>query len=569
MDRRDRTVVGGLVLALAVIVAAIAVPSVLPVGGSATGSPSPSPSPEPAVRYREGILGRPGVINPLAARTAADRAVVGLVYSGLLRLGPGDTLRPDLAAWWRPEDDGASWLVRIADDAAWQDGEPVTAADVAFTVAALADPAIGSPNAASWAQVDVEEVDERTVRFRLESPLGGFPWLLTQPLAPAHQLAGIPLDTLADDPAADPPIGSGPFRIASLDASGVTLEPVQPVRAGGNGDVATAEGSPSALTPRPLLPGIDLTYWNDPDALAAAAARGVVDGAGGLLGKAATTAGGADGWRLLRYPGTNLTTVVLDLRPDHKELRDPRVRTALMTAIDRDRIVGQVLDGHGTPADSPIPPSSSLFDPTVSPPVEHDPKAAARLLKEAGWKRLDSGRWVAPGASRPYAIELLTPPASLAPGLAETARLVAEDWSSLGIATIVTEVPFAKLVERLHAGDFTAATVEVAVGHDPDLYPLLASSQIVSDGLNVSGVQDRKLDALLVRAREAVGDEARKAAYKELGAYLATTRYLPTLYFADEPFAAGGALQGPSPRPVAGPGDRYWDVLTWRLAPDR
>jgi ABC-type transport system substrate-binding protein len=157
----------------------------------------------------------------------------------------------------------------------------------------------------------------------------------------------------------------------------------------------------------------------------------------------------------------------------------------------------------------------------------------------------------------------------MAPGLVETARRVAEDWTTFGIATIVTEVPFGKLVERLRAGDFTAATVDVAIGHDPDLYPLLASSQIVSNGLNVSGVQDRKLDALLTEAREAVGGEARQAAYKKLQTYLASTRYLPTLYFADLPFATADRLVGPTPHQVAGPGDRYWDVLAWRLAPDR
>ncbi len=235
MNRRDRTVAGGLALALAVIVAAIAAPALAPNG--ATAGSSPSASAEATAVYREGMVGRPTSINPLTARTEADRALVDLVFAGLLRLGPGDSLRPDLAEWWRVEDGGAAWVVRIADDAVWQDGEPVTSADVAFTVKALADPTLGAPQGASWANVGVEVVDDRTVRFVLAEPLGGFPWLLTQPIAPAHLLESVPLDALADDPFGKAPVGTGPFRLYELDGG------LSDARVGGPGQPRRASES--------------------------------------------------------------------------------------------------------------------------------------------------------------------------------------------------------------------------------------------------------------------------------------------------------------------------------------
>ena len=59
------------------------------------------------------------------------------------------------------------------------------------------------------------------------------------------------------------------------------------------------------------------------------------------------------------------------------------------------------------------------------------------------------------------------------------------------------------MAEKLRKGEFAAAVVDISIGHDPDLYPLLASSQTQTGGLNVAGVQDAALDALLALASPA------------------------------------------------------------------
>jgi peptide/nickel transport system substrate-binding protein len=554
-------VAGGLALALAVIVAAMVTPGLLPVGGATTGA-SPSPTITVDV-YREGMLGRPTSVDPLTARTDVDRALVGLMFAGLLRLGPGDTLRPDLARWWRAEDDGATWLVKLADDAVWHDGEPITAADVEFTFSALADPVLASPQGSSFASVRTEIVDDTTVRFVLSEPLGGFPWLLTQPLAPSHLLETIPLDQLVDDPFEQAPVGSGPYRMVTWDASRAVLEAVRPD--------PLAPGASAGTTARPTRPlarldAFEVSFYADATSLAADLDGGLIDGAVGLPGASSDPV--TAGQRLLAYPGTDLTTIVLDQRPDHREFRDARTRTALLAALDVGAIAGGASSGAAR-ADAPIPPTSSLFDAATSVPVAHDPKKAASLLVDAGWKKSSAGDWIAPRASKAYQMTVLVPPADVAPQLAAAAAAVAAGWTEFGLRTTVEEVPFEGLVERLRAGDYMAAVVDVAIGHDPDLYPLLGSTQVVGNGLNVSGIQDPKLDQLLLAARRAIADETRTAAYVALQKYLATNRYLLTLYFADTPFRAWDRLDGPVPHQLAQAGDRYWDVLTWRLASGR
>jgi peptide/nickel transport system substrate-binding protein len=199
--------------------------------------------------------------------------------------------------------------------------------------------------------------------------------------------------------------------------------------------------------------------------------------------------------------------------------------------------------------------------------VKFDPKKAAELLKEAGWKKSD-GAWTAPRGKEPYRDELLTVPADASPRLAATAEAVRDAWTKLGLKVDLVSVPGADMAERLREGSFTAAVVDVAMGLEPDLYPLLASSQVRTSGSNLSGFQDPALDALLEKARVPGTPEERAAAWKALLAGLAERQPILPLAWPDEVALVRG-VEGMSPRLIADPGDRFWDVLGWRLATDR
>ena len=64
------------------------------------------------------------------------------------------------------------------------------------------------------------------------------------------------------------------------------------------------------------------------------------------------------------------------------------------------------------------------------------------------------------------------------------------DGASASRSTIVEADPAIIAADQLRTGDFTAAVVSIAIGHDPDLYPLLASTQTRTGGANVFGLQD-------------------------------------------------------------------------------
>ncbi len=580
MTRTDTFVVGTLVVLLAIVAGVIGVPALQPTTATSSATPAPGASDVPiaARPYVEGAVGEAISVSPLTAVTQVDRDLVALVFAGLVRNGPDGTLVPDLAERWSVDAEGKVWTVTLRDDARWHDGEPVTADDVVFTIRTLQDPDYTGPAASSWGEVTVEALDDKTVTFTLDTPLGGFPQALTQPIAPVHLLGDVPVALLPDHPFGEQPVGAGPFELVDLTPTGATLVPATTI-GGGDQEVGEVTPPPDSLTtapptlrperPLPYLAGIDFRFYPDGESLAADYRDGKVDAASGLAPELAAELGTTDGSRLLRYPGATLTTVLLNLRPTHPEFESPAVRTALLAAIDRAGLIESAYSMLAATATGPIPPSSPMFDAAADPPVAYDTKAAAKALKAADWTKKDDG-WYLPKAKKPLTIEVLSPTREANPGLYAAAERVAADWTALGLgATHVALPPSEFVTDRLGKGEFAAAVVDVSLGLDPDLYPLLASSQTLEGRSNVIGLQDPELDELLVKARAPGTDVERKAAYKALQEQLAKGRYALPLAFADEVVVAHDTVQGPAVRQVTDPSDRFWDVLTWRLAEGR
>jgi peptide/nickel transport system substrate-binding protein len=538
---------------------------------------------------------------------------------------------PDLARSWTSSADGDTWTLELDPTAQWHDGAPVTSADVVFTIETLQDPAYRGPGAGSWTGIEATAVDSATVRFTLTTPIGGFLDVASLAIAPAHLLGATPADALPDDPFGSAPIGSGPYAVTELDRDHAVLELASLVTTPAETDAASPADSSldplatPAPTPRPSdsdapLDRITFRFFDDIDALTSAWRAGELDAASGLDPSSAAELARTPGSRAIRHSGTTLSAVLVNLRPTAPTLADPRVRLALLQAIDRGRIVGVVDGGMATAADGLIPPTSWAYVPAPSsglagaspsptatakpgksapPPASPrasappsgaapgptappsarpstdsgpaaDPKGAVANLTDAGWKKAADGWRPTASAAAPKTLELLVPDRSADAALFATGSQVAADWRAIGLdVEVVERDPAVIATDHLRTGDFELAVVDIAIGHDPDLYPLLASSQTRTGGANVVGLQDPALDALLEAAR-APGDEAaRTAAFRALQARLATGTYLLPLAWPNVVTVVSDRVIGPAPRPVADGSERFGDVLTWRLANGR
>ena len=138
-----------------------------------------------------------------------------LFYFGHSGINAG--LIPDLAESYTVSDDEKVYTFSLRNDAAWHNGTPVTPRDIIFTFHAIQDPSYGSPAAATFQSVSVEQVDERTVSFVLDEPFAPFLSTLTIGILPAEVWGELDPATVRLAERNLIPLGSGPYKFEELE----------------------------------------------------------------------------------------------------------------------------------------------------------------------------------------------------------------------------------------------------------------------------------------------------------------------------------------------------------------
>ncbi len=125
---------------LSVALIALSIAALAPSLESSDGAPDPTGAVPATRHYVEGVLGRAMNASPFGAGSASDRLLLALLFRCLVRLVPGGAVTGDLASRWEVDASGKVWTFHLRDGLYWEDGEPITAEDVAFTVGVLSDP---------------------------------------------------------------------------------------------------------------------------------------------------------------------------------------------------------------------------------------------------------------------------------------------------------------------------------------------------------------------------------------------------------------------------------------------
>lgn len=121
---------------------------------------------------------------------------------------------PDLATHWECLDGARHWRFHLNQAARWQDGEPLTSHDVAYTHSHALEKGYSGGRFLTDV-VEIVEVDRHTVDYHLSEPDSTFTIMLGNfiftHILPAHLFEGT---DWATNPHTLDPVGSGPFRLA-------------------------------------------------------------------------------------------------------------------------------------------------------------------------------------------------------------------------------------------------------------------------------------------------------------------------------------------------------------------
>jgi peptide/nickel transport system substrate-binding protein len=427
----------------------------------------------------------------------------------------------------------------------WQDGVPVTAHDVVWTLHAITDDRNPVRSRAGYDRVaKAEAPDGRTVRVTLKEPWA--PAVATlfsygtapQYVLPAHLLEKEP--NLEQSAFSSHPVGNGPYRFVSW----------------ARGDHLLYEASPSYWRGTPKVARIDVRIVPDPGTNFTLLRSGGIDW--NLLSPAQRASLGAP--QDLAFRTVPLALVAgIAINTTHPPLDDVRVRRAIAASIDRAGISKKITFGRYPVVDTAQALDSWARDPVVHEPP-YDPAAADRLLDAAGWRRGADGVRMKDG--QPLSLTYVQFPES-GTGV-RVATVVQSELAARGVRIAIKSLSNAQLFlpksqgGTLASGGFDMAYVPWPMGADPDDSFLLACSGTA----NYMRWCDPQVDALERRAVVAPRRAERKRLYAQIERRVADAVPIVYLFNPSYSYAYRTALRGFSPNGF----DPTWDAYRWTLA---
>jgi peptide/nickel transport system substrate-binding protein len=504
--------------------------------------------------YTEAVVGVPQTINPLLSfGNEIDRDLTGLIFQGLVSLDERGEPAPSLAERWEISPDQKEYTFHLRPGVRWHDGAPFTAADVVFTVGVLQSDAFANSGAPAstylsqlWRSVTVEQIDEVTVRFRLQQPLASFLAENTIGILPAHLWGTVPIAELPQSVLNLQPVGTGPWRLNSLTALAARLEP-----------------NPYWTGSTPFLEAIEFRFFPDQLSAFAAFEAGEVDGVNRIAAQDLAAAQASKDMTLLTAPLAGETFVYFNLASaDAPFLSDKRVRQALSLAVDKSALIDQALSGQAAPADSPFMPGTWAYVPQDTP--KPSLQQAAQLLAEAGWADSD-GDGVRDQNEAPLSFELVGDNEAVL-------KALAAQWSRIGVEARPKVVDIVSLAtESLSPRRFDAAVTHWQLSGDPDPYPLWHSTQIES-GQNYTGWNNLQADMIMEQARAVTDPGLRMQLYAEFQKIFADELPAIPLYFDVYSYGVSKGVNGVTIGRLNAPWERFrtadrWYKVTERVTP--
>ncbi|MDH5770890.1 MAG: ABC transporter substrate-binding protein [Candidatus Bathyarchaeota archaeon] len=351
-------------------------------------------------------------LNPLVSTSYYDLTAFAPIFSSLNRRENMVTalMEPLVAESWEVAEDKKTWTVHMRQDVYWHDGVQVTADDVVFSYHAgltpeLASPVYGDYLAIFGSKDNIYKVDDFTVVFALPEPYALFETvMLDDSILPKHILENVPYEDWRTDPfntgLDGGPTGCGPYKYDGYDVATKTFKFAKnenyflkdELEAEGRYTiedywVTFIEGWEPAIAA--LKAGevhfLDSQYHPEAhlDELNVGVAEGWCD----------YHLYTSNGWQELgfncRHPvwGTGVDTPLGKSDPTKAAEAARYLRQAVSHCIPRYQIVGEILQGVGTPGDLHAFPGQAerRTDLEDFPPYSFNLTLARELIEMAGY----------------------------------------------------------------------------------------------------------------------------------------------------------------------------------------
>ena len=484
---------------------------------------SSSSAPQEKLTLNVGIPGDMVSPNPFKACCSYEYEMMFLAYDMLFNFGAEDlTPAPGLAESCEPSADNKTWTCTIRSGVKWSDGEPLTAADIAFTYRFILDNEISTFSDYLPFNPTFEAPDDTTLIWKSEKPTIAPtmpPWV---PIVPEHiwsEYDGTDFKTIkAVDVLADGPlVGSGAFVLTQW-------EP---------GQFFKMSANKGYWGGAPTIDEIVYTIYDNREAMVQALKSGEIDFADDLNPTLFNSLEGEANIGLVPGAPSSFTNFAFNFGspPDvaawqqmsndthHPAIDDLAFRQAIAHAVDKQAVVDSVYQGRAIQGTTITLPSRIWhYDPPAEDLYNFDLAEANRILDEAGYEDTDNdGVREMPGGGEPLELDVLTINSST--GSNDTGRLMAGWAEQIGVRFNIQPVSEGKAYAVWEEGDFDAYIWGWGGDPDPDfILSIFTTKQCLSwsDGC----YSDPQFDQWYVEQQSIFDPEERKLFVDDMQAFL-------------------------------------------------
>ncbi len=510
----------------------------------------------------EGVIGSPRYINPLLELSDSDRDLTYIIYSGLMRATAEGNLIPDLALSYTISEDGLTYTFIIRDDAYFHDGKKVTTDDIEYTIKMSQDAILRSPKRSNWAGVTIEKKDGKEIIFTLEKPYSPFLENTTIGILPKHIWQNATADEFPFSSYNIEPVGSGPYEITKIKRNGSGIPVYYELKAFADYTLG-----------KPYITNIKFNFYPNEKALLDAFSAGEIESTNSILPQSLDDL--LKDKKNVLYEQISLPRVfgLFFNQNQAKVFLNKEVRQVLDMTVDKNRIVNEVLRGHGEKISGPLPKAITANTEVGGELVynkEEVFKSAKEILEKAGWKyNEEKAVWEKKKSKTETEILSFSIATSNTTDLKKVAEILKEDWELLGVKVEVQTFDPSNLNQDvINPRKYDALLFGQIVNRSLDLYAFWHSSQR-NTGFNVAMYTNSKVDKLLEENRQTTDKAVKLENYKIIETEIKNDIPAIFIYSPEFIYILPAKIQGFSAGLINNRSERFEEIYHWYIETDQ
>ena len=447
-----------------------------------------------------------------------------------------DKYEPDyLLAESITTDDNQTFKVKLKDNAAWSDGEPVTSDDVIYTILKFTCPAVANPNfdftpfkgfnddgTSPEGATEIEGIhktDDKNLEFICKDHMSLNTFLNNVAtwvcILPKHAIENIPDDQLLTDSwFSHPDVVDGPYFLDDYDPA----------------HYVSYHANENYFEGAPKIPKINFRIMQGSEILA-----GLKSGEIDMVHPSCSIpVEDRDAVEKLEGFTTKYTDNIINemtlFNTSKEYLSDPRVRQAIIYAIDRDTIVKQLLNGKGEVTDGFICSGSPFYNEGKTK-LSYDPDKAKQLLEEAGWDGSQTLQYYV-SSSDSIAVK--------------AAQLIQQYLQNVGVKIEINTVDFATLMTIGGTDEEDFFSVQYTITPN-DYWADIKNLIDVQDFSWSGGYYNEKVDEDLAKTQETTDETELKSLYNEIEEQVIEDAPMFPMYFQSNLGVVSDRLKNATP----------------------